>query len=152
MILLSVNETVHHSCQSNASLKSLCNFAITSHPAAVYFQLSESSSSAGLPGTGRLVWLGPHRSTITSYNCLPLKRIGKKCIWPSGCVWFSWMYNCQSTSMKAGFLTTLTRHHNMLGGLSCIYRIGDQSTTQQSTDDLHCWCARVHAVSGHMVQ
>ena len=33
--------------------------------------------------------LGPHRSTMTSYSCLPSKMMGKKWIWPSGLVWVS---------------------------------------------------------------
>jgi hypothetical protein len=38
---------------------------------------------------GPLFLLGPQRSTATSYNCLPLKIMGKKWIWPSGFVWVS---------------------------------------------------------------
>lgn len=38
---------------------------------------------------GPLVLVGPQRSTMASYSCLPLKIMGKKCTWPSGLVWFS---------------------------------------------------------------
>lgn len=47
---------------------------------------------------GPLFWLGPQRSTITSYSCLPSMMMGKKWIWPSGLVWVS----CSGHGGRAG--------------------------------------------------
>lgn len=47
------------------------------------------SSHSTAHSLGPLFCVGPQRSSITSYSCLPLKMMGKKWICPSGLVWVS---------------------------------------------------------------